>query len=124
MEYIQKHVMEPPILLNQRVPERQFPPGLQDVLATALAKKPEERFQSAAEFAAALKSFGGARSGLYTAPPAPMASSPGPPPTAPLITHSAAIRPRPGPGLLIGVAAFCLIAGVLLAFVLMRVLGQ
>src|SRR6185503_16558699 len=58
MEYIQKHVMEPPILLNQRVPERQFAPGLEAVLAKALQKKPEDRYQSAAEFADSLRPFG------------------------------------------------------------------
>src|SRR5215510_313945 len=33
MEYIQKHVMEPPIPLNERVPEKKFQKGLEDVLA-------------------------------------------------------------------------------------------
>src|SRR6187401_2056863 len=32
MEYIQKHVMEPAIKLNDRVPERKFPKGLEEVL--------------------------------------------------------------------------------------------
>jgi serine/threonine-protein kinase len=124
MEYIQKHVMEPPILLNSRVPDRNFSPGLEQVLAKALAKKPEERFQSAAEFAGALKPFGGHRSIAYAAPVLP-ASSPTPPAAVSAPPQEQALRtPRPSPGLLIGVAAFCLIAGILLAFVFMRVLGQ
>lgn len=56
MEYIQKHVMEPPINLADRAPETAFPAGLQAVMSRALAKKPEDRWQSAAEFAAALHS--------------------------------------------------------------------
>ncbi len=126
MEYIQKHVMEQPILLNSRVPERSFSPGLEQVLAKALAKKPEDRFQSAAEFAAALKPFGGHRSIAYAAPVlSSPASSPGPPPAVSAPPQEPALRaPRPSPGLLIGVAAFCLVAGILLAFVFMHVLGQ
>lgn len=125
MEYIQKHVMEPPIPLNQRVPDRQFPPGLEQVMAKALAKKADDRFQSAAEFAAALKPFGGSRSGIYTAPPVPAPEAPVVSVPSRLVTQDAMPRPRrPGPGLLIGVAAFCLLAGVVLAFVLMSVLGK
>lgn len=54
MEYIQKHVLEQPIPLLERVPDGSFPSGLQAVVSRALAKKPEERWQSATEFAAAL----------------------------------------------------------------------
>src|SRR5688572_4984646 len=60
MEYIQKHVMEPAIPLNSRVPERKFAKGLEEVLARALAKKRDERYQTAAEFAESLRPFGGA----------------------------------------------------------------
>src|SRR5687767_1177957 len=103
MEYIQKHVMEPPILLNSRVPDRNFSPGLEQVLAIALAKKPEERFQSAAEFAAALKPFGGHRSIAYAAPVLQPASSPMPPTAVSAPPPERALRaPRPSPGLLIG----------------------
>src|SRR5690349_2627566 len=59
MEYIQKHVMEPAIKLNERVPELRFPKGLEEVLARALNKKPDDRYQSAAEFGEALRPFGG-----------------------------------------------------------------
>ena len=55
MEYIGLHVQAEPIPLATRAPERAYPAGLQEVLDRALAKKPDERFQSAAEFAAALR---------------------------------------------------------------------
>src|SRR5664280_1296452 len=54
MEYIQKHVLERPIPLSERAPELSLPVGLEAVVAKALAKKPDERWQSAAEFATAL----------------------------------------------------------------------
>ncbi|HMR07120.1 MAG TPA: serine/threonine-protein kinase, partial [Polyangiaceae bacterium] len=57
MEYIQKHVMEQPILLNQRVPGKTFPPGLEAAINKAIAKKPDDRFQTAEEFAEALKPY-------------------------------------------------------------------
>src|SRR6187455_3462226 len=60
MEYIQKHVMEPIIQLSDRVPDKKFNKGLDEVLARALAKKRDERFQSAADFAESLRPFGGA----------------------------------------------------------------
>ncbi|HSY25840.1 MAG TPA: serine/threonine-protein kinase [Polyangiaceae bacterium] len=54
MDFIQLHVTGAPIPLNQRVAGRTFPPLLEAVLARALSKRPEDRFPSAAEFAAAL----------------------------------------------------------------------
>ncbi len=54
MDFIQLHVTGAPIPLNQRVAGRTFPPLLEAVLARALSKKPEDRFASAEEFAAAL----------------------------------------------------------------------
>src|SRR4051812_27102290 len=60
MEYIQKHVTEPIIPLSERVPGLSFPNELDAVLARALSKKPEQRFQTAADFAEALRPYGGA----------------------------------------------------------------
>jgi serine/threonine protein kinase len=58
MEFIQKHVLETPISINERVEGLTFPVGLWEVLAKALAKRPEERFQTATDFALALETFG------------------------------------------------------------------
>src|SRR5687767_10537444 len=60
MEYIQKHVTDPIIQLSDRVPDRKFPRGLDDALAKALQKNPDNRFQTAGEFGEALRPFGGA----------------------------------------------------------------
>lgn len=54
MEFITLHVQASPIRLGIRAPDRSFPPGLEDVLLKAMAKRPEDRHQSAAEFAASL----------------------------------------------------------------------
>jgi len=126
MEYIQKHVMEPPILLNQRVPERQFAPGLEAVLAKALQKKPEDRYQSAADFAEALRSFGSSVDAPQYHSSNPRIQTPSPAAAQAMMMNPTPTMPttpttkRPGAGLLIGVAAACLIAGVLIAIVAMQ----
>jgi eukaryotic-like serine/threonine-protein kinase len=56
MDFIQLQVVGRPIPLNQRVPGRTFPSGLEHIIDRALAKRPEHRFTSAAEFAAAMQS--------------------------------------------------------------------
>lgn len=66
MEYIQLHVTTPPIPIGERVPGKSFHPGLQVVIAKALAKRPEERYASADEFAQALKPYASKSKG-YTA---------------------------------------------------------
>src|SRR3954466_15020987 len=45
MEYIQKHVTEPIIPLSERVPEKKFAKGLDEVLALAGPKKPGPGYQ-------------------------------------------------------------------------------
>jgi serine/threonine protein kinase len=125
MEYIQKHVMEKPIPLNERVPGKTFPAGLEQVIARALSKKPEDRFQTAAEFAVQLQPF--AEPGAEHAVPPPSAqATPSPAPAAVGPTPKPApVADRPsGPGakLLIAVAAGCLVLGVLLAIVAMKLI--
>lgn len=55
MEFVGKHVTEPPIPLNQRVPGREFGAGLEAVIQKALSKEPQDRYQTAIEFADALE---------------------------------------------------------------------
>jgi eukaryotic-like serine/threonine-protein kinase len=55
MDYIQLHVTGKPILLNQRAPGKTFQPLLEKVIDRALAKRPEDRFASAADFASAMQ---------------------------------------------------------------------
>jgi len=54
MEYITLHVQAEPIPLTRRAPDRTFPAGMEAVLQRAMAKDPDHRYQSAAEFASAL----------------------------------------------------------------------
>jgi len=126
MEYIQKHVMEKPIPLNERVPGKTFPAGLEQVIDRALAKKPEDRFQTAAEFSQALAPFADPGAERASVPLAPTPS-----PTA--VAPTAASNPGPvratapsgglTAGVLVGVAAACLVLGVLLAVVAMKFIG-
>ena len=55
MEFIQRHIKDPPIPLSKRAPNRQFSPALEAAVDKALAKKPEDRFQTANEMGQALR---------------------------------------------------------------------
>ncbi|WP_437927687.1 serine/threonine-protein kinase [Sorangium sp. So ce291] len=157
MEYIQHHVTKSPIPIDERVPGKHFPQGLGVVLAKALEKRPEDRFDSASEFADALKPFAGGAGKGYTAMmpknaaleqaskqhAAALQASKGPASTfkSPAKTvkmvqqpQAAIARPAPVPAppvkaparaeakplLLVGIAAGCLIAGILITIVAMR----
>jgi len=57
MEFITLHVQAQPIPASERAPDIAFPPGFDEVILKAMAKNPDDRYQSAAEFAAALGSL-------------------------------------------------------------------
>ncbi len=122
MEYIQKHVTEAIIPLSQRRPELKLPPELDAVLEKALAKSPDHRYQSASEFAEALKPFGGKEEGIPASalPQSSGAAQPHSDPAPP----SGSAKSGPTAGLLIGVAALCLVTGVVLAVVVMSLMGR
>ena len=133
MEYIQKHVLEEPIPLGQRVEGQSFPEGLWPVLAQALAKKPDDRFQTASDFAIALETAVGGLPAAQSLPAsslrprsdprlpvagaAPVSSDQQPP-----SAQQPAAPSRLPIGLLVGVAATFLLVGVLLALLVMRFL--
>ncbi|MCA9608922.1 MAG: serine/threonine protein kinase, partial [Myxococcales bacterium] len=132
MEYIQRHIKEPPIPLQERAPEREFPPGLAEVIEKSLAKDLGGRFQSAAEFADALKDV--ARGKLMTGamravpverPPEKAAdyrtpSAPSEHPPTPSTTP--APTPSSTPWLVLGIGAFLALlgTGALVAALLMQ----
>jgi eukaryotic-like serine/threonine-protein kinase len=122
MEYIQKHVTDPIIALSERVPDRKFPKGLDDALAKALQKQPDNRYQTAAEFGEALRPFGGAAAKALPAL-GPAASAPSAEIKVP--SQRTPVAPSGGPSakLLVVVAAACLCAGVLIAVLVMKVLS-
>ena len=121
IEYIQLHVNATPIPLSERNPEGDFPPGLEEVVMAALAKNPEERYASAAEFAAALDSVllleAGERGSI---------TLPTPFPAAPVHEPARAIGAQPGSGkhktpwLMLGLGIVLALAGIV---ALLAVLG-
>jgi serine/threonine-protein kinase len=144
MEYIQLHVTAKPKPINERVAGKTFPPLLWTVLEQALAKKVEERFSSAADFANALQAVlngatelpkpGGAPNGASTktvampsaavatplAQPAPVATAQVPQPARSSPLPAVPGASRPPIGLLIGIAVAFLIVGAALAAVIMK----
>jgi serine/threonine-protein kinase len=62
MEYIQLHVTKPPIHIDKRIEGKTFPPGLGDVIARALEKEPDDRYDDATQFGDALKPYATAES--------------------------------------------------------------
>jgi eukaryotic-like serine/threonine-protein kinase len=149
MDYISLHVTGVPVPLNQRVPGRTFSPLLEQIIARALAKRPEDRFASAADFATAMQSVlqGAARLpahlGNATSEPAAALVPPSPPnspaaappaetmPVIPALAPAPAppvqrppgaseSAPRPNTALLVAVAIGFLLLGVGLAVLLMK----
>ncbi|MFW5739832.1 MAG: serine/threonine protein kinase, partial [Myxococcota bacterium] len=122
MEYIQHHVASKPIDLNDRVAGKSFPPALAAAIAKAIAKKPEDRFQTAAEFAAALHQVvPDAHVESAPVPPAASVSPPGGTTTpSPPPEFSGAPPPKPATGLIVGVALGSLVVGIVVAIVVMK----
>jgi len=123
MEFIQKHVVTPPIRVSERVTGIAFPAGLDDVIARALSKQPSARYQSAIEFAAALRPFAGGGAAIVDSI---FQMTPAPPSVMSARSNVVAARLSRGPsmGLLVGVAVVCLVAGVLLAVLIMKHFGR
>ncbi|HET9934812.1 MAG TPA: serine/threonine-protein kinase [Polyangiaceae bacterium] len=132
MEYIQKHVTDAVIPFAERAPDRAFPRGLEEVIVKALAKRPEDRYQTAEAFAEALRPFGGPAAAAIPRDPVgkapPSARAPGSVPvvgsTVPAVSGSASASARPSTSVLVGVAAACLVLGVALAVLAMRLFGR
>ncbi len=163
MDYIQAHVTARPIPIAERT-GKQFPPLLWPVIARALAKEPEDRYASAADFATAMQAvLAGATelpASLGTAPipalpPPPVFTSPVPPKSSStpvrdaMSTKPEGKKPRSPPGqaqtpaqtplpsaqavlsrpaergtpigLLVGVAAACLVLGVVITVAVMKI---
>jgi serine/threonine-protein kinase len=114
IEYIQLHVNAAPIPLSERRPDIEFPPGLEEVVMASLAKKPEERYGSAGEFAAALEGVLQGEAGdrgsvsLPTPMPAPAVPEPAPP-----ITTKPAARKAKTPWVMLGVGIVLALAGAI-----------
>ena len=94
---------EPPPPLRVGFPDQPFPGGLEAIVARALAKSPDDRFQSAEELEAALRAL--------DAPPPELAITPSIPPTY----QPARLRSRAGRAVAIGVSALAALGVLLVA---------
>ena len=144
MEYIQHHVTGKPIPINQRTPGRTFPPLLEQIVHRALAKRPEDRFATAADFGTALQWVlnGAAQLPPHLAPPSArtagpieVRSMPSPPvarlaigsphgASKPTLPDLAVARRGMSVQLLVAVAVAFTLLGVALALVLMKLLAR
>ncbi|WP_163991384.1 serine/threonine-protein kinase [Pyxidicoccus caerfyrddinensis] len=88
-ELLRMHREVTPPLLREAAPEAGFSAGLEAVVAKALAKAPGERFQSSAEFLAALETERPAVFLSAPEPASPVASTPARPEEAAQVTESA-----------------------------------
>lgn len=114
IEYIQLHVNAAPIPLSERRPGTHFPSGLEEVVMTALAKKSEDRYASAAEFAVALESVlqADVRNGGPISLPTPIPALPFLEP-APGIEPLRGLEYRKATWLMLGVGVLLALAGVI-----------
>ena len=95
MEYIQHHVATRPIDLNKRVPGLVFPRQLEAVIAKCLQKKPDARYQTASEFADALKLVQAELTGGAGAAPAASTAQPSQDPATPAVAPMGAAPVMP-----------------------------
>jgi serine/threonine-protein kinase len=141
MDYIQMHVQTPPIPLSERVPGLRFAPLLDQVMARALEKKPEARFATAADLAAALDAVASGKTMLprelarrheIQDVTAAMPFTPAPPPQTAVPVTAPAPRPaqpvapgrRRGLGMLTLVAILCLFVGAGAMIAIMKLSGH
>ena len=138
MEFIQKHVIAEPALMRDRAPERRFDDGLEAVIRKALSKKPEDRYQSAAEFAAALVPYAGVSAAAYESNFGGSARPPGVTPLAPAVSVPSPAYSAPGSvgnsahqnsartpqTNLVIVAVVFLLVGVLISYGIIRLTGS
>jgi serine/threonine protein kinase len=135
MDYLNLHVTAKPIPIHQRIPGKTFPPLLWTVLERALAKRPEERQATAAEFAHGLTAVLEGRTevppyGPHATGTAPMLVSPRPPPanvpffrrSTPLPLATPSRRGGPSLGVLAAVAIAFLFVGAALAAIVMKLI--
>jgi eukaryotic-like serine/threonine-protein kinase len=85
LEFIHLHVSKPPIPLQERAPDHPMPPGVEAAVMRALAKAPDDRYESAAAFGEALKDVaqGRLRTGAMRAYTPPASVRPSPPDPTP-----------------------------------------
>jgi formylglycine-generating enzyme required for sulfatase activity len=119
--FFEAHLQEqpiPPCSVNPALPEQ-----LEQVILKAMAKKPEDRFQTCEEFATALASTSVIPRPVAEEPPdrtRPEASAPRPPHSSPITPHSSppSRAPRSALRAVLVVAALVVIAGVVTVAVL------
>jgi serine/threonine-protein kinase len=99
VEYVAHHIRTPPIPIHERAPERNFDPRVWTIIARAIQKKPEHRYQTAVEFAESLAQLAdGDGSALRLTPglAIPVLSTP-PVAPAPASPKPASAPPKPAP---------------------------
>jgi serine/threonine-protein kinase len=83
LDMMKAHVRDTPIALSQRVPGRPFWPAFEAVISKALAKNPDDRYATAADFGDALRSCLAGRALPPSAAPSRPPASPSTPPLTP-----------------------------------------
>ncbi|MDD5309422.1 MAG: serine/threonine-protein kinase [Deltaproteobacteria bacterium] len=122
MEYIAHHIQTPPIPISERQPDLNLPKALDHILGKALEKSRDERYQSAREFAEALRTLlpRSAQSTAFRALPAGGVPAPVKPsaPRASAGNAPGAAGRTSGKGLIIGLMCVIVVLLALVAFLL------